>query len=144
MYNHELERDRVTPSFQKLIRMGRQDIDQTIRTRNFKAQNERISTGVRVKSRTGRNVSAERKVGKYFQWKTNGQCSRGDSYSFFPRVSSWSTGTIVLFCFKSADTDWRKKSLTNMAIWEEKVLQDSTAKDRVKMSLQERAQIRRV
>ena len=37
-----------------------------IRTRNFKAWNERIETGVVVKSR--RNVSVERKVGDCLQW----------------------------------------------------------------------------
>ena len=41
-YNQELNRDHVTPSCQKLRKMVRQHIDQTTRTRNFKAQNERI------------------------------------------------------------------------------------------------------
>ena len=48
MYNQELNRDNVTPSYPRL--MVRQQIHQTIGTRNFKAQNERIETGVLVKS----------------------------------------------------------------------------------------------
>ena len=54
----------MATSYQKLRRMLRQHIDQTIRTRNFKARNEIIVTGALVKSHKGRNISAERKVGE--------------------------------------------------------------------------------
>ena len=64
MYNQELSRGRVEPSYQKSRKMVRRHIDQTIRTRNFKARNERIEPGVLVKSQKGRNVSAERKMGE--------------------------------------------------------------------------------
>ena len=57
-------------------------MDQMIRTRNFRAQNERIETGVFVKSHKGKNVSVDKKSGEFWQWKANGQCSRGDSCSF--------------------------------------------------------------
>ena len=66
MYNQELSRYRVAPSYQKLRSMVRQHLDQTMRTRNFKARNERIVSGVLVKSQEGRNVSAERKSGRMF------------------------------------------------------------------------------
>ena len=83
MYNQELSRDGVAPSYQKLRRMVRQHIDQTTRTRNFKARNG-IETGILVKSQTKwRNVSAKRRVGECFQWKANGHCSRGDSCCFY-------------------------------------------------------------
>ena len=49
------------PSYQRLKTMVRRHIDQMIRTRNFKAQNERIETGVLVNSHKGRNVSVERR-----------------------------------------------------------------------------------
>ena len=62
MYNQELNRDEIAPSYQKLRTMVRQHIDQTIRTRNFRGRNKTFQTGVFVKSRKGRNVSAERKV----------------------------------------------------------------------------------
>ena len=86
MYNQEWSRDRVARSYQKYRKMVTQHVDQTIWTRNFKAQNQRIETGVFVKSQNGRNVSTESKVEECFQWKANGQCSRGDSCSFHP---SW-------------------------------------------------------
>ena len=49
---------------------------------NFKARNGILETGVLVKSHKDRNVSAERKVGDCFQWKANGQCSKGDPCSW--------------------------------------------------------------
>ena len=58
MYNLELNRDQVAPSYQKLRKMVRQHTDQTIRRRNFKARNERIETGELVKSQKVRNVRA--------------------------------------------------------------------------------------
>ena len=42
--------------------MARRHIDQMFRTCNSTAQNERIETGVVVKSLKGRKVSVERKV----------------------------------------------------------------------------------
>ena len=85
MYNQELSRDRAPPSYAKLRRMVRQrffSIKNQKRTRDFKARNEIIVKGVLVMSQKGRNVSAERRVGECFQWKANGQCSRGDCCSF--------------------------------------------------------------
>ena len=78
LYNPEFNRDKVTPRCHKLRTTVRHHIDQTIRTRNFRARNERFETGALVKS-NGRHVSAERRVGECFQWQATGQCSRGDS-----------------------------------------------------------------
>ena len=63
MYNQELSRDRVAPRYQKLRKMVRQHIGQTTRTRNFKAQNERLETRVLVKSQEG-ETSVEKKSGR--------------------------------------------------------------------------------
>ena len=67
MYNQELNRDKVTPTNQSLRTKVRRHIDQMTRTRNFEAGNERIETGVLVKSHKGRKVRVERKVGECFQ-----------------------------------------------------------------------------
>ena len=62
MYNQELSRDHVAPRCQKnLKRMARQHTDQTIRTRSFKARNERIETGVWVKSQKGKTSTRKEK-----------------------------------------------------------------------------------
>ena len=60
MYDQEIDRDRAMPSYQRLKIMVRRHIDQTITTRNFRARNESIETGVLVKSQQGKNVSFER------------------------------------------------------------------------------------
>ena len=70
------------PSCQRLKILVRRHIDRMIRTRNFRAWNERIETGVFLKSHKGKNLSVERRSEECYQWKTNGQCSRGDSSSF--------------------------------------------------------------
>ena len=82
MYDQDVDRDRAMSSYQRLKTMVRRHIDQMIRTRNFRARNERIETGVLVKSHNGKNVSVERGMGECYQWKTNGQCLRRDSCSF--------------------------------------------------------------
>ena len=76
MHDQEIDGDRVMPSYQRLRTVIGQHVDQMIRTRNFKVQNERIETGVVVKSHKGRKGSVERKVGCY-QWKATGQCPKG-------------------------------------------------------------------
>ena len=82
MYEQEIDRDRAMPSYQRLNTMVRRHIVQMIRTRNFRARNERIETGVLVKSHKGKNASVNRRMGGCHQWKANGQRSRGDSSSF--------------------------------------------------------------
>ena len=62
--------------------MVRSQIDQMIRTRNFRARNGRIENGVLVKSQMVKAVSVERRKGECYQWKAHGQCARGDSCSF--------------------------------------------------------------
>ena len=59
MYEQAINQDRSNPSYQKLKTMVKKRIDQKIRTRNFQARNERIETGVLVKTQQGKNVSAE-------------------------------------------------------------------------------------
>ena len=59
MYEREIDPDRSMPSYQRLKTEVRRHIDQLIRTRNFRARNERIETGVFVKSHKGKNVSVE-------------------------------------------------------------------------------------
>ena len=93
MYDREIDRNLALPRYPRLKTVVRRHVDQMIRKRNFKTRSERIETGVLVKSHKGRNVRAERKVGdlkvkdfsaweECYQWKANGQCSRGDSCSF--------------------------------------------------------------
>ena len=106
MLDQELDRDRVVPSYQRLKTLVRRHNELMIETRNFRVRNERIETGVLVKSHKGRKVSVERKVREGHQWKVTGQCSRGDSCSFSHGSNRGQKSTIVLSC--SEEEDLRK------------------------------------
>ena len=57
-------------------------IDQMMRTRNFRVQNDVVERGSVTTSQKGKKAIAERKVGNCFRWKAHGHCSKGDSCSF--------------------------------------------------------------
>ena len=95
LYDQWMNRDRASQSYQRLRTLVRRHVDQMSRTRNFKARNERIETGVVVKSR--RNVSVEKKVGDCFQWNRTVLKRR------LLQFQSWSKSTIILSYSESAD-----------------------------------------
>ena len=57
-------------------------IDQTLRNKNSKVQNEMVERGAVTKGNRGNKSFVERKVGECFQWIANGYCSKGKSCSF--------------------------------------------------------------
>ena len=64
MYDEEINQDRSKPTCQKLKKTTeKRHFDQKIWTRNVDVRNERIETGVLVKTRKGKNISVERKEG---------------------------------------------------------------------------------
>ena len=89
MYEQEIVRDRAMPSYQRYKTMVRRHVDQMVSTRNCKARNERIETGVLVSGLKGRKVSVERNVGGCFQWRAIGQVSKRRLLQFQPRKRSW-------------------------------------------------------
>ena len=82
MYEQENVRSNEPPKYSRLKTIVRRHIDQTLRIGNFRALNEMVEGGAVTKSRKGREVSVERKVGARSQWKAIGQCAKGDSCSF--------------------------------------------------------------
>ena len=65
----------------------RRNIDQQMRTRNFRAWNEIVERGAVTKRLKGRRAVVERKVGGCCQWKASGQCSRGRILLPYSRAS---------------------------------------------------------
>ena len=57
-------------------------IDQKMRSQNVRARNDMIYGGLVTRSQNGRKAKCERKAGDCWQWRTDGQCSRGDSCGF--------------------------------------------------------------
>ena len=139
------------PSYSRLKTSVSRHIDQMVRTRKFKARNERIETGVIIKSQQWRKVSVERKVGERFQWKATGHCLTGDSCSFrhdpaaANRLRSETRRTIVLSCTKSEGTDWRADTLKKFQAAERREpIWNKRTWFRAEISWRESVRIRRV
>ena len=61
--------------------MVKRSIEQNLRIENFEARNGNYETDAVVKNQ-GTKQRAQRSLGDCWQWKANGQCSKGDNYSF--------------------------------------------------------------
>ena len=67
LYEQENIRSNKQPRHSRLKTSVTRHVDQMVRTRNFKARNERIGTGAVTKSQKGTKVSVEREVGECSQ-----------------------------------------------------------------------------
>ena len=67
LYEQENTRSNEQPSYSRVKTSVTRHIDQMVWTRNFKALNERIGTGVVTKSQKWTKVSVERQVGECSQ-----------------------------------------------------------------------------
>ena len=72
-------RNNEQPSSSRLKTPVRRHVDQTTRTRNFRAQNEIVEMMSSNQESKKKENSTWKSV---FQWKTTGQCSKGDYCSF--------------------------------------------------------------
>ena len=79
LHEQEMEQHHSQPNYQKLKTVC---MAQRNRARNFEARNERIETGVPVKTLKEKPVSLERKQAEYNQWSGKGQCTKGNACSF--------------------------------------------------------------
>ena len=61
--------------------MVKRSIEQNLRTKNFEARNGRFETSAVVKNQRVKQRE-QRSLGDCWQWKADGQCSKGDSCSF--------------------------------------------------------------
>ena len=81
LYDMEIHQKISMLKYQKLKTMVKRNIDQKLRLRNFDARHGRIESGAVVKSRKGL-IGVEGGKGTCYQWKENGQCSKGDQCIF--------------------------------------------------------------
>ena len=61
--------------------MGNRSIEQSLRLKNFEAGNGNYENNAVVKNQ-GTKQREKRTLGDCWQWKANGQCSKGDNCSF--------------------------------------------------------------
>ena len=69
------------PNYHRLKTMVQRGIEQNLRIKNFEGRNGNFETSAVVKSQ-GTKQREQRSLGECWQWKANGQCSKGDNCSF--------------------------------------------------------------
>ena len=81
LYNMEIHQKKAGPDYHRLKTMVRRSFEQNLRNKNFEARNGNSETNAVVKNQ-GTKQREQRTLGDCWQWKANGQCSKGDNCSF--------------------------------------------------------------
>ena len=81
LYDLEIHQKKIGPDFHRLKTMVKISIEQDIRNKNFGARNGNYERNAVVKNQ-GTKQRVQRILGDCWQWKGNGQCSKGDTCSF--------------------------------------------------------------
>ena len=79
--NVEIHQKKAQPDHHRLKTMVKRSIEQNVRIKNFEVRNGNYETNAVVKNQ-GTKQREQRTLGDCWQWKANGQCSKGDSCSF--------------------------------------------------------------
>ena len=79
LYNMEIHQKTAGPDYHRLKTMARRSIEQNLR--KFGARNGNCETNAVVKNQVTKQRE-QRTLGDCWQWKANGQCSKGDKCSF--------------------------------------------------------------
>ena len=74
-------RRKLGPDYYRLKTMVKRSIEQNLRIKNFEARNGNYERNAVVKNQ-GTKQHEQRSLGDCWQWKANGQCSKGDNCSF--------------------------------------------------------------
>ena len=77
----EIHQKKAGPDDHRLKTMVKRGIEQDVRNKNFGARNGNYERNAVVKNQ-GTKQREQRILGDCWQWKANGQCSKGDSSSF--------------------------------------------------------------
>ena len=77
----EIHQKKTGPDYHRLKTMVKRSIKQNLRMKNFEARNGHFETSAVVKNQRMKQRE-QRSLGHNWQWKANGQCSKGDTCSF--------------------------------------------------------------
>ena len=77
----EIHKKKAGPDYHRLKKMVKRSIEQNLRIKNFGARNGNYETNAVVKNQRVKQRE-QRSLGDCWQWKANGQCSKGDNCSF--------------------------------------------------------------
>ena len=81
LYDLEIHQKKIGPDYHRSKTMVEKSIDEDLRNRNFGARNGNYERNAVVKNQ-GTKQRGQRILGDCWQWEFNGQCSRGDNFSF--------------------------------------------------------------
>ena len=81
LYDLEIHQKKAGPDHHRFKTMVKRSIEQNLRNMNFGARNGNYERNAVVKNQ-GTKQREQRTLGDCWQWKANGQCSKGDNCSF--------------------------------------------------------------
>ena len=81
LYNMEIHQKKLEPDYHRLKTMVKRSIEQNLRIKNFEARNGNYERNAVVKNQETKQRD-QRTLGDCWQWKANGQCSKGDNCNF--------------------------------------------------------------
>ena len=77
----ETHQKKIGPDYHRLKTMVKRSTDQNLRMKNFEARSGNFETSAVVKNPRMKQRE-QTSLGDCWQWKADGQCSKGDSCSF--------------------------------------------------------------
>ena len=92
LYNMEIHQKKAGLDYQRLKTMVKRSIEQNLRIKNFGSRNGNSETNALVKNQ-GTKQREQRSLGDCWQRKANGQCSKGDNFSFRHDMNQRSNST---------------------------------------------------
>ena len=81
LHNMEIHQKKARPAYHRLKTMVKRSIEQNLRIKNFEARNGNYERNAVVENQ-GTKQRVQRILGDCWQWEANGQCSKGDNWSF--------------------------------------------------------------
>ena len=81
LYNTEIHQKKAGPNYHRLKTMVKRSVEQNLRIKNFEARKGNYGRKRRGQE-SGTKQREQRSLGDCWQWKANGQCSKGDHCSF--------------------------------------------------------------
>ena len=92
LYSMEIHQKKAGPDYHRLKTMVKRSIEQNLRMKNFEARNGNYETSAVVKNQSVKQRE-QRTRGNCWQWKANGQCSKGDNCSFRHEINKRAKST---------------------------------------------------
>ena len=77
----EIHQKKGGPDYHRFKTIAKRSIEQNLRMKKFEARNGNFETSAVVKNQRAKQRE-QRSLGDCWQWKANGQCSKGDSCRF--------------------------------------------------------------